>query len=214
MGINFGLRCGDLISLRVGDVVAPNGEFVSTFRIIEEKTGKVRAMAMNGSVIHALRLYIDNRYGTRPVDRRDFLFTSESNNKRKYNDDLKAPASRYSEEAGNIPLTVRSAERILKKIVNDECNITVHASTHMLRKTFAYHFLMEAPDRNRALELLSMQLNHSSVAYTLRYIGITQKEILDTCFKLDLGFESDVNAAPNVVNIADIRERKERIIQA
>ena len=132
MGINFGLRCGDLISLRVGDVVAPNGEFVSTFRIIEEKTGKVRAMAMNGSVIHALRLYIDNRYGTRPVDRRDFLFTSESNNKRKYNGDLKAPASRYSEEAGNIPLTVRSAERILKKIVNDECNITVHASTHML----------------------------------------------------------------------------------
>ena len=72
------------------------------------------------------------------------FFTSNSNRKGK----------------DGAPLTVRSIERLLKSIVNDELHIPVHASTHMLRKTFAYHFLMAAPDRNRALELLSMQLNH------------------------------------------------------
>ena len=113
------------------------------------------------------------------------------------------------------PLTVRSIERLLKSIVNDECQIPVHASTHMLRKTFAYHFLMEAPDRNRALELLSMQLNHSSIAYTLRYIGITQDEILDTCFRLDLGYGHDPKTDGNIINLTDIREqRKNEIVQA
>lgn len=175
MGINFGLRCGDLTSLRIGDVITPEGKIVNTFEIIEEKTKKRRAMAMNASVLKALTLYLQDQYNGEPVDRRDYLFTSNSNRKGR----------------DGAPLTVRSIERLLKAIVNDELHIPVHASTHMLRKTFAYHFLMEAPDRNRALELLSMQLNHSSIAYTLRYIGITQDEILDTCFRLDLGFESD-----------------------
>lgn len=103
----------------------------------------------------------------------------------------------------------------MKSIVNDELHIPVHASTHMLRKTFAYHFLMEAPDRNRALELLSMQLNHSSIAYTLRYIGITQDEILDTCFRLDLGYGHDPKMEDNIVNISDVREKlKNEIVQA
>ncbi|MBQ7937977.1 MAG: hypothetical protein IJ283_05735, partial [Oscillospiraceae bacterium] len=93
--------------------------------------------------------------------------------------------------------TVRSIERLLKSIVNDELHIPVHASTHMLRKTFAYHFLMAAPDRNRALELLSMQLNHSSIVYTLRYIGITSDEILEACFRINLGFPP-VDAEANI----------------
>lgn len=106
-------------------------------------------------------------------------------------------------------------ERLLKSIVNDELHIPVHASTHMLRKTFAYHFLMAAPDRNRALELLSMQLNHSSIAYTLRYIGITQDEILDTCFRLDLGFGHESKMENNVISLTDIREQlKNEIVQA
>lgn len=84
----------------------------------------------------------------------------------------------------------------------------------MLRKTFAYHFLMEAPDRNRALELLSMQLNHSSIAYTLRYIGITQDEILETCFRLDLGFDDEPLNNDKVVSLSDVREElKNKIVQ-
>ena len=74
---------------------------------------------------------------------------------------------------------------------------------------------MAAPDRNRALELLSMQLNHSSIAYTLRYIGITQDEILDTCFRLDLGFEDKLVRNDNIVSLSDARENlKDKIVQA
>ena len=74
---------------------------------------------------------------------------------------------------------------------------------------------MAAPDRNRALELLSMQLNHSSIAYTLRYIGITQDEILDTCFRLDLGFDDEPLRNDNVISLNDKREElANKIVQA
>lgn len=177
MGINFGLRCGDLVSLRIGDVIDDKGNILKTFRIIEDKTEKIRTMAMNESVVYALKLYLEDKFHGEPVDRNNYLFTSKSNNKSLF--------------ADNQPLAVFSVERLLKEIVNDECGIEVHASTHMLRKTFAYHFLMSAPDRSRALELLSYQMNHSSLVYTLRYIGITQSEILDTCFGLNLGWDAE-----------------------
>ena len=37
MGINFGFRCGDLLSLRIGDVVDASGRIVRSFKIKEEK---------------------------------------------------------------------------------------------------------------------------------------------------------------------------------
>ena len=187
MGINFGFRCGDLLSLRIGDVVDASGRIVRSFKIKEEKTGKIRPAAMNPAVVNALRLFLENVYGDQPVDRNAYLFTSQSRN---------------ASGAQPVPLTVRSVERLLKEIVNDRCHIPVHASTHMMRKTFAYHFLMKAPDRSRALELLSMQLNHTSVAYTLRYIGITQDEILQTCFNIELGNTTGAKSElPNVVDL-------------
>lgn len=194
MGINFGFRCGDLLSLRIGDVVDASGRIVRSFKIKEEKTDKIRPAAMNPAVVNALRLFLENVYGDQPVDRNAYLFTSHSNNG----------------SAKAVPLTVRSVERLLKEIVNDRCHIPVHASTHMMRKTFAYHFLMKAPDRSRALELLSMQLNHTSIAYTLRYIGITQDEILQTCFNIELGNTTGSKSElPNVVDLNAYRHSVE-----
>ena len=195
MGINFGFRCGDLLSLHIGDIVDASGKIVRSFKIKEEKTGKIRPAAMNPAVVNALRLFLDNVYGDKPVDRNAYLFTSNSH------------SEMYKEP---VPLTVRSVERLLKEIVNDRCHIPVHASTHMMRKTFAYHFLMKAPDRSRALELLSMQLNHTSIAYTLRYIGITQDEILQTCFNIELGNTTGSKSElPNVVDLNAYRHSVE-----
>lgn len=195
MGINFGFRCGDLLSLRIGDVVDASGKIVRSFKIKEEKTGKIRPAAMNPAVVNALMLFLENVYKDEPIDRNAYLFTSV------------AHAQRYKSP---VPLSVRSVERMLKEVVNDRCRIPVHASTHMMRKTFAYHFLMKAPDRSRALELLSMQLNHSSIAYTLRYIGITQDEILQTCFNIELGNTTGSKSnLPNVVNIDAYRHSVE-----
>ena len=85
------------------------------------------------------------------------------------------------------PISVYSVERILKKAINDELGIQVNAGTHLLRKTFAYHCIMQSPDRTRAIEFLQRILGHSSAAITLAHAGITDEEIRSTYKKLNLG---------------------------
>ena len=58
---------------------------------------------------------------------------------------------------------------------------------NFLRKTFAYHCIMQSPDRTRAIEFLQRILGHSSAAITLAYAGITDEEIRSTYKKLNLG---------------------------
>lgn len=67
------------------------------------------------------------------------------------------------------------------------CGIAAHAGTHLMRKTFAYHHIVKAPDRARALEHLMLLLGHSSVAVTLRYAGITNDEIRNAYLNVQLG---------------------------
>ena len=75
---------------------------------------------------------------------------------------------------------------MLKEVINEKCGIDIHASTHCLRKTFAYHVIQSAPDRERAIEFLQKILGHSSQSITLRYAGITDEEIMDTYKGLNL----------------------------
>jgi site-specific recombinase XerD len=44
--------------------------------------------------------------------------------------------------------------------------------THTLRKTWVYHARMNGED----LALIMYKLNHSDLAYTKRYLGITDEE--------------------------------------
>ena len=81
----------------------------------------------------------------------------------------------------------RSVERILKEVINDELGIPVKASTHCLRKTFAYQVIMNAKDRSRAIEFLQKIFGHSSQQVTLHYAGITDDEIQDMYQNLNLG---------------------------
>ena len=57
--------------------------------------------------------------------------------------------------------------------------LRAHAGTHLMRKTFAYHYLTGAADRSRALEQLMLLLGHSSPRITLSYAGITEDELRD-----------------------------------
>ena len=169
MGINFGLRCGDLLQLRVGHIIEDDGSAYRTqVTLIEEKTGKRRVVYMNEAIMDAADLYFQH-CGT--ITANDYLFKCESN---------------VAKNSGEH-LTVRSVERMLKEVVNDELGIKVHASTHCLRKTFAYHVIQNAPDRSRAIEFLQKMLGHSSPAITLRYAGITDEEIYETYSSLNLG---------------------------
>lgn len=171
-GINFGLRISDLLKLQVGHLLDATGtRYNERVVLSEKKTGKRRVVYMNDAVMDAADLYFgDLVIRGVPIDLNDYLFTNQSTNAQR-----------------NDVLTVKSVERILKSIINDKCGINVHASTHCLRKTFAYHVIVTAKDRPRAVEFLQKILGHSSQAITLRYAGITDEEIMSTYQELNLG---------------------------
>lgn len=167
-GINLGLRCGDLLQLKIGHILDAEGNYKDKIVLREQKTGKIREAWLNDAVYDAMDLYLEDLGA---INLNDYLFRGIGNR---------------SKNSGQ-PMRVDTAEKLLKQIVNEECGLTVHASTHMLRKTFSYHVIMTAPDRPRAIEFLQKILGHSSPAITLAYAGITQDEIADSYKNLNLG---------------------------
>lgn len=183
MGINFGLRASDLLRIKVGDVLDYDPAYGFTYKqvvtVTEQKTSRMREDGtyvyryhncyMNEAVMDALDLYLSNL--PYEINLNDVLFQNYSNNSK----------------GKRTPLTRYGLETILKKVVNEECGVQVRASTHMLRKTFAYHILMNAPDRYDAVTFLMKVTGHQSRDAVLHYIGVTDDEIKETCEALNLG---------------------------
>lgn len=148
VGINVGLRAGDLLSLKLKDVTDGDTIF-DTVAIKEQKTGKSRNFTLNKNAKEAIQVYIDS---LADYTLEDYLFKSR--------------------KGGH--LGVRPLHHIIKTTLRD-LGIKGNYGTHTLRKTMAYHRYIN----NVPLETLQKLLNHSSSAITLRYIGITQKVIID-----------------------------------
>jgi integrase len=163
VGINIGLRAGDLLSLKCTDVL-DNGKVKDSITIIEEKTLHTRktiqkrVMEINDSAKKAIQLYLDsinNEY-----DEDTYLFQSRK---------------------GNEALTVGSAHKIIKTIAR-ELNIKGNYGTHSLRKTFGYHLYINGVP----LETIQKIFGHSTQAMTLKYIGITKEVIKSVYLNLNL----------------------------
>lgn len=170
-GINLGFRCGDLLQLKWGHLFTEEGEPRASFTFLEDKTEKFRTAYPNEAVWTAAFMYAEQLQELHGgIDLDLFVFRSESNRSKE-----------------NKPLSMKSIDRLLKEIINEQMGIDIHASTHCLRKTFGYHVVMSAPDRSRALELLCYMLNHDSINDTLKYIGITSDEVETTYQNLNLG---------------------------
>ena len=151
MGINTGLRAGDLLALRMEDVLEPSTMVIKrSVPIREQKTGKIREFELNDAARGAIALYLENN---RAWNTAEFLFQSRK---------------------GNGALTTRAAHKIIKTTLR-ELGIKGNYGTHSLRKTFGYHRYAN----NVKLETLQKLFNHSSPAVTLRYIGITKEVIID-----------------------------------
>lgn len=110
MGINNGLRAGDLLKLRVSDIedLKPGQSIL----IKESKTGKENVLMINKSVYKAVRRYIDQ---ARPAAD-SYLFES-----------------RKTKE----PLTIQAVNALVKKWA-ESINIKGNFGAHTLRKTFGY----------------------------------------------------------------------------
>jgi integrase len=163
VGVNVGLRIGDLLSLTIGDVLQDDGAVKDKVVMIEEKTNKRREFTINKSAKEAINLYLDtlNEYSLA-----DYLFMSR--------------------KGINEPLNTRSAHKIIKSTLR-ELNISGNYGTHTLRKTFAYHtYINYVKDNPQILNTLQKMLNHSNQGVTLRYIGITKEVINDVYMSLNL----------------------------
>lgn len=111
VGINVGLRAGDLLSLRWDDVVE-DGKVVDSLYIFEGKTKKSKEIEFNRSAKEAIQLYY---YSLEDVG--EYMFSSRK---------------------GDSHLQVRSLHRIINNIVK-ELNIKGNYGTHSLRKAFGFH---------------------------------------------------------------------------
>ena len=191
MGINFGLRCGDLLQLKFGHVLNKDYSFKNQITLVEEKNKNVRTCYLNQFVVDAVQTYVNSLADNRSeINLNDYLFTSLSNsNSFKYYDNLHCKSSTTGKPIKvrrdpSSSIQVKSVEKMLKKVINDELGINVHAGTHLMRKTFAYQVIMNAPDRNRAIEFLQRILGHKSPFTTLYYAGVTSEEQQQVCQNL------------------------------
>jgi len=110
MGINNGLRAGDLIKLKVKDV--RHMKVGGTQTIKEGKTGKDNILVINKTVYKALRNYL---VATQPDDN-DFLFTSRK---------------------GNSHIQSQAVSKLVKKWAS-VINLKGNYGAHTLRKTWGY----------------------------------------------------------------------------
>ncbi|MBU3114623.1 tyrosine-type recombinase/integrase [Clostridium lacusfryxellense] len=161
VGINVGLRAGDLLELKVKDVLE-NGEVVDSILIKEQKTGKSRDLTLNIAARGAIKYYLSS---IKEYNLEDYLFRSQK---------------------GGGHLTVEATHKIIKGTLR-ELNVKGNYGTHSLRKTWAYHIYMNnAKDNPLILPTLQKMLNHSNQAITLRYIGITKEVITDVYNSINL----------------------------
>jgi integrase len=155
VGLNTALRISDLLQLCIGNFIDDQGEIRDGFSIREEKREKRNQVVINASIRDALEKYLVAypQAATRPDH---FVFFS----------------SRRSGPNFTRPLSRVQAWRLIAEVCQS-VSLSGNYGTHSLRKTWGYH----ARQNGVPLELIMAKLNHSNIAMTKRYLGITDDEL-------------------------------------
>ena len=146
LGVNTALRISDLLRLRWDDVYDfGQGSVRAYVEIVEQKTGKSKAIALNQSARNALT-----------------LFASQA-----------AESGRYLIENQRTGMAISriQAYRLIRAAA-EALEFQERVSCHSLRKTLGYH----AWKKGVALAVIMEIYNHSSIAVTRRYLGVTQDD--------------------------------------
>ena len=160
LGINTAFRVGDLLSLKVGDVL-DRGRLRGRIEVSEKKTGKRRAFALNPAVLKTLESFLASRGALRSLGPGEPLFPSQ-----------KKPG---------LPICRQRAHQILQA-AGRELGLSSFGP-RSLRKTFGYHVYKAA---GNDVGLVQKLLNHDSPGSTLRYIGVEQLDMDEACLNLNL----------------------------
>ena len=157
MGINNGLRAGDLLKLKAKDLrYLKAGE---TLKIKEGKTGKENVLAVNKTVYKALQHYFET---VKPMDG-DFVFKSK--------------------KGENQPITIQAVNNMIKKWTRT-INLKGNFGAHTLRKTWGY---MQRTKFGVGFEIICKRFNHTNPAVTMRYLGIEDKEVNGVLMNNEIG---------------------------
>ena len=153
-GFYFGLRISDVLLLRWIHILGDH------FTIKEEKNEKHRRITLNDNFKLIRDQVIANL--REPPNEEELIFIY----KRKGSDK-------------NKPISITAANKRIKKYFTLYKIKVENPSSHTLRKTFGKKVYESNGCSEDALVKLSEVFNHSNVAITRRYIGLTRKVIED-----------------------------------
>jgi site-specific recombinase XerD len=159
VGINTALRISDLLQLKVNHFLDEKGRIKSRFWIKEQKRGKRHEITINQSIRDALSEYL-KEFSYIAKEGENFLFFNPKTNQ---------------------PIKRGQAWKVITNICAD-VGLQGNYGTHSLRKTWGFHARMQGVD----LALIMHKLNHESIAYTKRYLGITDEELQAVVQRLNL----------------------------
>lgn len=158
------IGCGCFFGLRISDILTLSWSMLlddDKFTLNEKKTNKRRTVKINSDFQRHIKHCHDTLHIT--------------------NDDEKCFLSKKK--------MVYSTQRIniLFKEIKKKYNLKIeHFSTHSMRKTFGRKvYESSGENANMALIKLSEIFNHSNISITKIYLGIREKELLETYDLLD-----------------------------
>jgi integrase len=162
VGINSALRISDLLQLQINHFLDEKGRVRRRFWIKEQKRGKRQEVVINDSIRTILDEYLA-AYPEVIKDSNNFIFFNS-----------KGEDYSHSIKRGQ-------AWKLITTICRD-VGLSGDFGTHSLRKTWGYHARLSGVD----LALIMHKLNHESIAYTRRYLGITDDELQAVVQRLNL----------------------------
>jgi integrase len=162
VGINTALRISDLLALQVDHFLDDPKRIRQRFWIKEQKRSKRQEVVINSSIQETLDEYLA-AYPQISDGRDHFIF--------------------FNTKVGHFrePIKRGQAWKVITTICQ-QVGLNGNFGTHSLRKTWGYHARMQGVD----LALIMHKLNHESIAYTKRYLGITDDELLAVSLRLNL----------------------------
>jgi integrase len=149
------------VALRISDLLSIKMSDIENDRVtlIESKTGKEASIKLNDTALATIKKI--------KTAHPDFVYLFQSYRSRRSINAIPKPITRQN---------VANAFKHVGEIVG------VHLGTHSMRKTRGYHLYK----KTGRIEPIVKMLRHSSVAVTLRYIGIDQEQIDDDFLGLEL----------------------------
>ena len=161
LSVDLMLRGGDLLQLRVSDVLTESGTVKSEVKIKQQKTKKTTlSIPLSKNSINVIKKYIVGR------DLDDFVFRSQF--------------SHFT----NKPLSIFQYSRIVKKWMGEHLGLddVSSFSTHSLRKTKSSVIYQ----KTQSVEIVRRLLGQSSVTATSAYLGIEDSDALEVARNINI----------------------------